>query len=218
MDALGNLLKFIVTPGQRHEITQADSLVQDLKNTMLLADKGYDANGLVEQLAKQKSIAIVPPKKNTRHKRDYDCHVYKERHLIECFFGKIKHFRRVFSRFDKTATVFMSFLQCSGKQSNRAGKLSLSEAISVMIFYHFSQFKHFKIFYQHLVIKGNLFNNPPCYERFIALIPSLFLPLVIMMHYLSGKKTGIYCLKFGGRTPHLQCVVSTYFFNQPIRI
>ena len=69
MDALGNLLKFIVTPGQRHEITQADSLVQDLKNTMLLADKGYDANGLVEQLAKQKSIAVVPPKKYKTQKR-----------------------------------------------------------------------------------------------------------------------------------------------------
>ena len=78
VDALGNPIKFIVTPGQRHEITQADSLVQDLKNTMLLADKGYDANGLVKQLAKQKSIAVVPPKKNTRHKRDYDRHVYKD--------------------------------------------------------------------------------------------------------------------------------------------
>ena len=83
-------------------------------------------------------------------------------------------------------------LLTSGKQRSREGKLSLSEAISIMIFYHFSQFKHFKIFYQHLVLKGNLFNNPPCYERFIAIIPQLFLPLMIMMHYLSGRRTGIY--------------------------
>lgn len=80
----------------------------------------------------------------------------------------------------------------SGKQRDRKGKLSLSEGVSIMIFYHFSQFKHFKIFYQYFITKGELFKNPPCYERFIAIIPSLFLPLVIMMHYLSGKKTGIY--------------------------
>jgi transposase len=114
VDALGNPLKFILTSGQRHDITQADSLVRDLENTMLLADKGYDSNALVEQLEGQKCIAVIPPKKNRKHQRDYDKHVYKERHLIECFFGKIKHFRRVFSRFDKTATAFMSFLQFVG--------------------------------------------------------------------------------------------------------
>lgn len=80
----------------------------------------------------------------------------------------------------------------NNKQRHRPSKLSLSEAISVMIFYHFSQFKHFKIFYRHFVIDGNCFKNPPCYERFIAIIPSLFLPIIIMMHYLSGRKTGIY--------------------------
>ena len=114
VDAIGNPLKFILTPGQRHDITQADSLVASLDNTMLLADKGYDSNALVAQLKGQKCIAVIPSKKNRKHKRDYDEHVYKERHLIECFFGKIKHFRRVFSRFDKTAIVFMSFLQFVG--------------------------------------------------------------------------------------------------------
>jgi len=114
VDALGNPLKFILTPGQRHDITQSDSLVENLRNTMLLADKGYDSNGLVEKLEEQKCITVIPPKRNRKHKRSYDEHLYKERHLIECFFGKIKHFRRVFSRFDKTANVFMSFLQFVG--------------------------------------------------------------------------------------------------------
>lgn len=79
-----------------------------------------------------------------------------------------------------------------GKRRNRAGKLSLSEALSIMIFYHFSEFKHFKIYYQQFVLNGKWFKCAPCYDRFIQIIPSLFLPLVIMMHYLSGKKTGIY--------------------------
>ena len=114
VDALGNPLRFILTPGQRHDITQANSLVQDIQNTMLLADKGYDSNALVQKLEEQKTIAVIPSKKNRKQQRDYDKHVYKERHLIECFFGKVKHFRRVFSRFDKTATAFMSFLQFVG--------------------------------------------------------------------------------------------------------
>ena len=83
-------------------------------------------------------------------------------------------------------------LLSSDKQRNREGKLSLSEAVSIMIFYHFSEFKHFKIYYQHFIQNGGLFKNPPCYARFIQIIPSLFLPIVIMMHYLSGKHTGIY--------------------------
>lgn len=95
--------------------------------------------------------------------------------------------------FCKTYEDWLSHkLLTSGTQRDRKGKLALSEAIAIMIFYHFSQFKHFKVFYQHFVINGRLFKNPPCYERFIAIIPSLFLPLVVMTHYLSGKKTGIY--------------------------
>jgi hypothetical protein len=83
-------------------------------------------------------------------------------------------------------------LLSSGKQRSRAGKLTLSEAISIMIFYHFSEFKHLKIYYQHFILNGKLFKNPPCYDRFIQIIPSLFLPIVVMVHYLSGRKTGVY--------------------------
>lgn len=79
-----------------------------------------------------------------------------------------------------------------GNNRVRDGKLSLSETVSVMIFYHFSPFKNFKTYYQYAVIGGNLFKNPPCYDRFIQIIPSLFLPLVVMLHYMSGKKTGVY--------------------------
>ncbi|WP_341764357.1 transposase [Candidatus Tisiphia endosymbiont of Beris chalybata] len=78
------------------------------------------------------------------------------------------------------------------RQRIREGKLSLSEAISIMIFYHFSPYKNLKLYYNSQVIKGTLFSNPPCYDRFIQLILSLFIPLIVMMHYLSGNKTGIY--------------------------
>jgi hypothetical protein len=79
-----------------------------------------------------------------------------------------------------------------GRSRVRSGKLSLSEAISIMIFYHFSSFKNFKVYYKYYVESGSLFKNFPCYDRFIQIIPSLFIPIIIMMHHLSGRKTGIY--------------------------
>jgi len=114
VDALGNPLKFTLTPGQRNDITQAESLIEDFKNTMIIADKGYDSNALIEKILHQGSIPVIPPKKNRKAQREYDLHVYKERHLIECFFGKIKHFRRIFSRFEKTAQAFLGFLNFVG--------------------------------------------------------------------------------------------------------
>lgn len=54
---------------------------------------------------------VIPSRINRRYPRHIDEHLYKERHLIECFFGYIKHYRRIFSRFSKTALAFMAFLQ-----------------------------------------------------------------------------------------------------------
>jgi hypothetical protein len=80
----------------------------------------------------------------------------------------------------------------NNKQRLREGKLSLSEAVSIMIFYHFSPYKNFKLYYNTTITTGNLFKNPPCYDRFIQIIPSLFIPLIVMLHYLSARKTRIY--------------------------
>jgi len=110
VDALGNPLSFTLTAGQRHDITQAERLTQNLERTTLIADKGYDSNTLVENLQNKGCTVVIPPKKNRKNPRAYDAHIYKERHLIEGFFGKIKHFSRVFSRFDKTQTAFLGFL------------------------------------------------------------------------------------------------------------
>jgi transposase len=114
VDALGNPLKFILTPGQRNDITQGEALIKGLQNTTVIADKGYDSNAFIQRIEEQKCIAVIPPKKNRKIHRQYDKHLYKERHLVECFFSKIKHFRRIFSRFDKTASVFLGFLNFVG--------------------------------------------------------------------------------------------------------
>lgn len=114
VDALGNPLKFILTPGQRSDITQAEELIEGLPLEMVLADKGYDSDALVEYIKINGGQAIIPPRSNRKKSRFYDKEIYKERHLIECFFGKIKHFRRVFSRFDKAGSTFMAFLHFVG--------------------------------------------------------------------------------------------------------
>ena len=110
VDGFGNPLKFILTAGQRDDIIKAEELVKGIDCTMVIADKGYDSDVLVEFIKAQSSIAVIPPRKNRKIQRKYDKHIYKERHLIECFFSKIKHFRRIFSRFDKKASIFISFL------------------------------------------------------------------------------------------------------------
>jgi transposase len=111
VDALGNPLKFLLTSGQRHEITQAETLMQDHRSCPLIADKGYDSKRLVQYMEEDGAKTIIPSRSNRKNPRPYDEHLYKERHLIECFFGKIKHYRRIFSRFDKTADTFLAFLQ-----------------------------------------------------------------------------------------------------------
>ncbi|AIL64800.1 Transposase [Rickettsiales bacterium Ac37b] len=81
---------------------------------MLIADKGYDANKLIESLKTNDCEMIILSRKNRKVIRPHDRHIYKERHLIECLFGKIKHFRRIFSRFDKSANIFLNFLNFVG--------------------------------------------------------------------------------------------------------
>jgi transposase len=109
VDALGNPLDFILTGGPAADITQAYTLIKGIKATYALMDKAYDADKLIEQLIGQGIIPVIPPKANRKEAREYDKHLYKERHLIECFIGKIKQFRRIFSRFDKWAKNYLNF-------------------------------------------------------------------------------------------------------------
>ena len=102
VDALGNPLKIIITPGQRSEITQAEELLEGTQNSNILADKAYDCDKFRAQIKTQNCRAVIPPKSNRVEFIDYDKYTYKERHAIECFFSKIKYYRRVFSRFDKS--------------------------------------------------------------------------------------------------------------------
>ncbi|OJW46261.1 MAG: IS5 family transposase [Alphaproteobacteria bacterium 41-28] len=110
VDALGLPLKFILTPGQSSEIKQAPEFIKGIKDANILGDKAFDCDGLLTQIISQNCTPVIPPRSNRKVQRNVDYHLYKERHLIECFFSKIKQFRRIFSRFDKLADAYMGFL------------------------------------------------------------------------------------------------------------
>ncbi len=114
MDALGNPLRFLLTGGQRHDSTQAEALVADYEFDRLLADKSYDFDDFLQLIATHEAEAVIPPRANRTEQREYDKHWYKERHLVECFINKIKHYRRVFSRFEKLAKRYLGFLSFVG--------------------------------------------------------------------------------------------------------
>ena len=111
VDGLGNPLRFTLTPGQQHDITQAEALISGSRGEYVIADKGYDAQQFIDYLTEAGMVAVIPARANRKEARDYDTHLYRERHVVECFIGKIKHYRRVFSRFDKLASRYLGFLQ-----------------------------------------------------------------------------------------------------------
>lgn len=110
VDALGNPLRFSLTSGQRHDITQADFLTKDFTGNFLLADKGYDSSIFIKNAITKGFTPIISSRKNRGKPREYDDFLYQDKNKIEFFFSKIKHFRRVFSRFDKCANSFLSFV------------------------------------------------------------------------------------------------------------
>ena len=111
VDGLGNPLRLQLTAGQRHDIIKAHDLIVDLDFDYLIADRSYGAQDFVDELTANGTEPVIPPRQNAKAPREYDVWRYRERHLIECFIGKIKHFRRVFSRFDKLARRYLGFLQ-----------------------------------------------------------------------------------------------------------
>lgn len=114
VDGLGNPLRFRLTAGQSHDSTQAKALIAGFDFERLIADKSYDVDELINDLLAQGKEAVIPPRANRKEQRDYDHHLYKERHLVECFINKIKQYRRIFTRYDKLATRFLGFLHFVG--------------------------------------------------------------------------------------------------------
>ncbi len=97
-----------------HDSIKARLLIEGLSGKYLLADKAYDSDAFRGAVDDQGMVAVIPPNRSRSRAIPYDKHIYKERHLVECFINKIKHFRRIATRYDKTAASFLSMLCLCG--------------------------------------------------------------------------------------------------------
>ncbi|KXV34558.1 transposase [Gluconobacter thailandicus] len=109
-DTFGRPLRFRVTPGQASDITSAPDLLEGQKADAVLADKAYDSNNLREKITAMKAEAVIPSKRNRKVFIPHDTAIYKHRNHIERCFGRLKHFRRFATRYDRRTIHFTGFV------------------------------------------------------------------------------------------------------------
>ena len=110
VNGLGLPTKFILTPGQAADVTQGAALVAGTAAAVVIADKGYDSAAVVRAVAATGAEAVIPTQKNRQAQREIDRERYKDRNLVERFWGRVKQYRRVATRYEKTARNFLAFI------------------------------------------------------------------------------------------------------------
>tara|TARA_B100000959_G_C14726256_1_gene519043 strand:+ start:444 stop:776 length:333 start_codon:yes stop_codon:yes gene_type:complete len=100
----------VLLPGQRHDMIGVEALIEGVYFDALLADKAFDADWLRVELDERGASAVIPPKANRKQQLAYDKEMYKWRHLVENYFAKIKEFRGIATRYDKTDTSYAANL------------------------------------------------------------------------------------------------------------
>jgi transposase len=112
---IGCPLRMILTAGQVHEVTQASALIDGFTLISLIADKGFDNDTFRSDLSAAEVDVVIPPLGSRTAEIAYDENAYGLRYRIECFINKIKHYRRIVTRFEKTARNFFSMLVPRGR-------------------------------------------------------------------------------------------------------
>jgi transposase len=110
VDGLGNPLHVHLSAGNVHDVSEAHVLIAKARGRNFIADKGYDANHVVAAVEAKAMTAVIPSTSFRARQRKIDGHLYKERHLVENFFCKIKRYRRVATRYEKTAVNYLGFV------------------------------------------------------------------------------------------------------------
>jgi transposase len=112
---LGPPVKVVLTAGQASDVRQADvrqaeGLIEGVGAEVVIGDKGYDSDVPMSAVQAKGGQAVIPPKRNRKVQRHYDAERYKDCNLVERFFNKVKHHRRMTSRYEKTARNFLAFV------------------------------------------------------------------------------------------------------------
>ena len=101
-------VRFALTAGQRGDAPQAEPLIEGLPAEVFMADTAYDSDRLRRAVAEKGAVAVIPNNPSRAKKHPLDKHLYAQRHLVECCFSKLKQFRRVAIRFEKTARNYLA--------------------------------------------------------------------------------------------------------------
>lgn len=112
VDGLGNPVTFLLSPGNDHDSVHAVELLRriEISGSSVLADRAYGAQSIRTYISERGASYVIPPQSNISDPWPVDWHLYKERHLVECFFQKIKWFRRIAIRYDKLDASFLAFV------------------------------------------------------------------------------------------------------------
>lgn len=112
-DGEGNAMRFIITEGNVHDSRKAQELLEPVihEKSAVLGDRAFDTDAIIGYIASKMAVAVIPPKKNRIIQRDYDQELYRNRNQIERFFNRLKHFRRIATRYDKLVSSFMAMVQ-----------------------------------------------------------------------------------------------------------
>ena len=112
VDAQGLPFRFLLTPGQSHDAAAAQILLQELwPDSFVLADKAYDADWIRACIEAQEAVPIIPDRSNRNESHAFSPLLYRLRNQIERFFNKIKHFRRIATRYEKLAANYLAMIQ-----------------------------------------------------------------------------------------------------------
>lgn len=114
VDALGNLTRFVLLPGQRHDSIAVAPLITGIDFDALLGDKAFDIDWIRAEMDHRGAIAVIPPKADRVRSIACDFAMYKWRHLVENFFCNLKQFRRIATRYDKTDTSYAAMIHLAG--------------------------------------------------------------------------------------------------------
>jgi transposase len=108
--AEGRPVRFLLTGGQAHEVTQAPALARGWEPSQVMADKGYDSQAFVGGIPESGAIAVMPPPSKHKHPSAYDPAVYKQRHRIERCYNQLKPFGRMATRDNRKAMYVLAFI------------------------------------------------------------------------------------------------------------
>jgi transposase len=106
----GRPLEVILTPGQQHDCTVADRLIDFITGEACLGDGSYDTNAILDELRQRGIMAVIPSGEERTTKRRHDKALYKQRYLVEVFFHSLKRFRRIATRYEKTAACYAAMV------------------------------------------------------------------------------------------------------------